>query len=450
MTIADAFRKDPRITQGKAFLLEALEDYQDHIQGVKPPDPERRLSYEQLLKHFEKLRGGKLYYPYVGSGIGKGALVELIDGSIKYDFISGIGPHYWGHSHPEILSSCIDAALSDTVMQGHLQQNSDSITLSEILVKASGLDHCFLTSSGAMANENSLKIAFQKRFPANRLLAFEHCFAGRTLAIASITDKPQYREGLPSTLAVDYVPFCTDQTIPMLKQHLKRYPKQHAAMMLELVQGEGGFYPGSKECFHAIASLLKEEGIAFLVDEVQTFGRTTELFAFQHFELQDVVDIVSIGKLSQICATLFRKEWAPKPGLLSQTFTASSSAIRSGLTMIEGLLKKGYFGPDGKIVHLHNHFVKGLEAIAKKHPKMVSGPYGIGAMIAFTPFDGSKEKVLPFAQTLFESGVISFITGSEPLRIRFLIPAGALTLNDIDEALKIVEKTLVRNACQSI
>ena len=58
-----------------------------------------------------------------------------------------------------------------------------------------------------MANENALKAAFQKRFPANRVLAFEHGFAGRTLALSQVTDKPAYRKGLPETLAVDHIPF---------------------------------------------------------------------------------------------------------------------------------------------------------------------------------------------------------------------------------------------------
>ena len=136
-------------------------------------------------------------------------------------------------------------------MQGHLQQNQEAYLLSKLLTEASGLDHCFLSSSGSMANENALKLIFQKKFPATRLLTFEKCFMGRTLSLAQLTDKPSFREGLPSNLAVDYVPFyqeadpeeSTRHALRVLHQHLNRYPHQHAAMCFEMIQGEGGMYP---------------------------------------------------------------------------------------------------------------------------------------------------------------------------------------------------------------
>ena len=72
------------------------------------------------------------------------------------------------------------------------------------------LPSLFLTSSGAMANENALKLVFANKAPADRLLAFEHAFAGRTVALASVTDNPAYRRGVPTALKVDYVPFYDD------------------------------------------------------------------------------------------------------------------------------------------------------------------------------------------------------------------------------------------------
>jgi 4-aminobutyrate aminotransferase-like enzyme len=176
--LAEEFRRDPRVRQAKNLLIQALTEQQKEITGIKPPQPDLQQSYEELIEQFNQLRGGKLYFPYLGSGFGKGALVELLDGSVKYDMISGIGVHHWGHSHPEVLAISADAILNDTVMQGHLQQNGDSVSLSKLLVEVSGLDHCFLTTSGAMANENALKIILQKKSPAYRILAFSKCFMG--------------------------------------------------------------------------------------------------------------------------------------------------------------------------------------------------------------------------------------------------------------------------------
>jgi acetylornithine/N-succinyldiaminopimelate aminotransferase len=442
---------DPRIQQAKKLILETIKQHQEQIQGVKPPDPAKKAAYDKMISTFNEYRGGKLAFSYVGSGLGKGALVELLDGSVKYDFINGIGPHCYGHSHASVISSSIDAALSDTVMQGNLQQNKDAFDLIEMLIKVSGLDHCFLTTTGAMANENGLKIAFQKNFPASRILSFDHCFAGRTWTASQITDKPSFREGLPINVFVDYIPYydiskpeeSTKEALQALKKAIERYPKQHAVMCFELVQGEGGFYYGTAEFFKAIMSVLRENGITILIDEVQTFGRLQELFAFQFFGLEEFADIVTIGKVAQVGATLFRKELCPLPGLLSQTFTSSTSAIQASKVIIQELLNGGYYGPQGKNQQMHTYFVNHLQQLSKQYPQLIQGPFGIGSMIAFTPLGGNQKHVNAFIQSLFEAGVMSFVAGSNPTRTRMLLPIMAITKEDIDEVCKLIEKTLL-------
>lgn len=452
-TTAFELAQDPRVAEAKKLLAEALEEHKQKITGTKPPKEGLIKHYQKTLDDFAKVRGGKLWYPYLGTGLGNGPLVELGDGSVKYDFICGIGPHYFGHNNQIIAQALIDSALQDTVMQGHLQQNEDAFHLCQTLCNLSGFDHCFLSTSGVMANENALKIVFQNRHPAKRILAFEKCFMGRTVAISQITDKAKYRVGLPATLGVDYVPFfdascpeeSTERTLRILKSHLERYPKEHAAMVFELVQGEGGFNVGSKEFFHKIISVLKEHHIAVIVDEIQTFARTPSLFAFQYFELEPLVDIVTIGKLSQICATLYRKELKPGPGLLSQTFTGSTSMIRASQAILNELSSGNYYGKGGKIEAIHTSFVEKLEAIRKKDSSLISGPYGLGAMIAFTPFSGEGAKTLELTHKLFEAGLICFTCGDSPTRIRFLPPAPVLEERHIEEGIQILEKILFKN-----
>lgn len=445
--VAGALAADPRIAEAKGLLLAAVEENQRKLTGVRPGDPALQRSYDELIGCIAAQRGGKLWFPYLGSGIGNGALVELLDGSVKYDFISGIGVHYWGHSHLKIIEAAIDAAISDTILQGNLQQNGDSSLLVELLLNNSGMDHCFLTTSGAMANENAFKIALQKRFPADRILAFEGCFAGRTLAMSQVSDKPLFREGLPNTLSVDYVPFydiedpegSIARAVSALKRLICRYPKQHALMCCELIQGEGGSYAGAREFFLPLMKILKEEGIAIFADEVQSFGRTSQLFAYQHYGLEEYIDITSIGKLAQVCGTLFRKEWTPRPGLLSQTFTSSSAAIRAGLVIVGSLLNEGYFGQEGKIMMLHRHFVGRLQELGECCP--LYGPWGLGAMVAFTLRDGEMHATTKFVHELFNAGVISFIAGKNPSRVRLLMPIGAVTTEDIDNVCSIILET---------
>lgn len=457
---AKALARDARVTEAKRLLREALADHQKGITGVRPPDPALQKGYGETLARFAALRGAGLYYPYLGSGLGRGPLVELEDGSVKYDFITGIGVHYMGHNHPVLLDAGVDAALENTVMQGNLQQNAGSEALLGQLLEAANrkgakLAHGFLTSSGAMANENALKILFQKRFPATRVLAFEHNFAGRTMALSQVTDKPAYRQGLPETLAVDYVPFYNParpsesiaEAVAALKAHILRHPGAHACMIFELIQGEGaGYLPGDPAFFRILMQMLKAANVAVFVDEIQTFGRTSEYFAFQHFGLDEFVDAVTLGKLSQACATLVRGEFKPKPGLVSQTFTASSVAIHSARAILKHMQDEGLLGPEGKIMRLSRRFTDKLKDLAKRHPDLAAGPYGLGGMIAFTPLGGAADKVTLFLRKLFDAGVIGFIAGDKPARARFLLPVGSTEESDIDAAFPILERVLLETA----
>src|SRR5690606_10627140 len=144
------------------------------------------------------------------------------------------------------------------------------------------------------------------------------------------------------------------------------------------------YYPGDRDFFLALIERLKANDIAVLVDEVQTFGRLSRLFAFQHFELDAHVDIVTIGKMSQLCATLFTDALVPKPGLMSQTFTGSTSSIFAAEVIVRMLLDGDFFGPNGRIARIRERFIRGFEAIRAERPKLIAGPYGAGAMVAFT------------------------------------------------------------------
>ncbi|MEK9727376.1 MAG: aminotransferase class III-fold pyridoxal phosphate-dependent enzyme [Candidatus Margulisiibacteriota bacterium] len=435
---------DQRIIKAKELINETIQDYQNTF--LKQP---RIKTVTKDLKAVEKLRGGKLFFPYISSGIGKGSKVLLTDGSIKLDFINGIGAHF-GHSLEVLRNGSIDAAIEDTIMQGNLQQNERSFELMKLLLDHSKLDHCMLTTSGAMANENALKLLFHKSPQKKRLLAFENCFMGRTLSLAQITDKAMYRKGLPNLIHVDYIPFydvkqpkrSIEKCIHVLNKLLKRYPNQYAGICMELIQGEGGYNLGNELFFKQLIYVLKNEEIPILVDEVQTFGRTSSLFASEHFNILQDVDILTIGKLSQACATIYKKSFKPSPGIISQTYTASTSAIECGYQIIRFLFKNNHFGKNGKNMVFGNTFNQKIRKLAKKHKDKITGPYGIGGMLAFTPFKGDTSKVTDLLMKLFDNGLMGFTTGNEPKRIRFLLPLGSVTKNDIEEAVNIIDKSI--------
>lgn len=454
-TVGEQLLNDARVTQAKQLLRETLSEWQSQITQVQPPDSTLTTQYEEALNKFSQLRGGNLYYPYLSGGVGNGPFVKLADGSVKMDMIGGIGVHGLGHSHPKLMEAGIDAALCDTVMQGNLQQHLPSIEVARLLVETAAnqgaaLEHVFLTTSGAMANENALKLAFQKHAPANRVLAFRDCFAGRTLALSQLTDRPNYRSGLPDTIQVDYIPFydpsnhdhSISKSLGAMRQHLDRHPGKHAAMVLELIQGEGGYYGGNREFFVAILDELRKRNVAIFFDEVQTFGRTTQPFAFQHYELDSYADIVSVGKITQVCATLYRADYKPQPGLISQTFTGSSWALMACQVVIEELISRGHFGENGLNNQFADHFAKRMSELADKYPTHIQGPFGVGGMMAFTPLSGSGADAKRVAAALYEAGLIGFIAGGNPARVRFLPPLGALKMEHLDTMCELIEQVV--------
>lgn len=452
---ANRLAADPRIAEAKRLILDAVNEHRGELNEIKPPLHDLGQEYIDRVNEFGDKRGGGLWFPYISSGLGNGPFVELADASVKLDMITGIGVHGFGHSDPRIVEAGIDAILCDTVMQGNLQQNMPSYDLTELLLNTAnesdaGFAHCFISTSGAMANENALKIAFQKHQPADRILAFDHCFAGRTLALAQLTDKAAYRSGLPTTLDVDYLPYfdyenpeqSTQSVVNRLSDFLDRYPGRYAAIWMELIQGEGGYYPGDRDFFLKIIEICRKNKIAVIADEVQTFCRTTRPFAFQHFGLDQHIDIVTIGKISQVCATIFKPDYKPKPGLISQTFTASSWAILAGRAIIQGLIDNGNFGEDGLNVRLHNHFVDHFKRINEKYPGSISGPHGLGGMVAFTPFDGNPLVAKQMVLQMFGEGLLGFLAGGIPSRIRFLMPLGCTTIEHIDLAADVIERVV--------
>ena len=462
-TLADQLRSDPRIAQAKRLIGEAIADHATDLCEPRESNPSLVQTYEAMLNRLGEARGGTPIWPYLASGLGTGPYVELADGSVKLDFIGGIGVHGCGHSDVRMVEAAIDAALEDTVMQGNLQQHPPSLKMCERLIelaKAGGatLDHCLLSTSGAMANENALKIALHKKAPADRIIAFDNAFAGRSLALASLTDRPNYRGGLPLTLPVDYLPFrdptnpekSTRWAVDELQRLLARHPGRYAAFWAEPIAGEGGYYPGSHEFFAALCEPLREADIPIIFDEVQTFSRTSKPFAFQHYGLDQFADIVTIGKITQVCATLYGAQFKPTAPILSQTFTGSSSSIATGLATLDVLDEEECFGDNGNNTKRHEYFAERLAKLAERYPKHLSGPFGEGMMIAFTPGDGSFASAKLLMDIMYDIGLLGFVCGSDPTRIRFLPPPAITTLEHIDAAIDLLDQSLLQFAKQKL
>ncbi|HTW88056.1 MAG TPA: aminotransferase class III-fold pyridoxal phosphate-dependent enzyme [Candidatus Binataceae bacterium] len=435
-----------KFEQGLRLMLDAIGDTQD---GCDAPLSPQRMALD--LRELGALRGRPAFYPYLGSGVGRGARAMLADGRWVLDFALGIGVHLFGHGNLDLIETALRAAASDLVMQGNLVFNREYFLLMQALMKHAprGMDHCWLALSGADANENALKIVRQKRDGRAGVIAFKGCFHGRTSAMAEITDRPDYRLGQPASFPVHLVPFfdrhqpdSIETTLAAVREVIRRDGDTIATLIVELVQGEAGFVTAPREFFVPIFEECRRAGIPIWADEVQTFGRTGELFATDLLELADYVDIITIGKCLQGSAVMFRKSFAPDPGLVSGTFSGATAAMAVGRRIIEKLTGEGYLGPAGRIRQLEHMTRTHLENLLHKHPGAISEVDGVGAMLAFRVGGGSLKATRAFIDKCFRAGLVLYYGGHEPACIRLFLPAGDLTDAELDQAFEILDRCL--------
>jgi 4-aminobutyrate aminotransferase-like enzyme len=434
-------------------LFSAILMEQQKIDAIKPADESKKAILAEKLKEYESLKGRGFFYPFMATGRGHGPFAELVDGSVKYDLINGIGVNLLGHSHPIYIKANLEAATSDTMMCGNLLSYQEPYELTKALlgtVKKSRLNHFWFSCSGSFANDTALKVLWQKKAPNYRLIAFEKAFAGRSIAMQDVTYNQAYREGMPKSIEVDHVPHydyknpttAIQNTIAALDALIAKNGNVYCALTIELIQGEAGFIFGTKEYYKAICEWAKKNNIYIWIDEVQSFTRTTEMYAFQTFELDEYVDVVSIGKVLQTAGTFYTAELNPKPGLIAGTFNGSIASLNAGKATIRYLTEGNFYGEKGRIKELETKFKAKFKTLSEGSCKGKIPYYGgIGTMLSFEVGDGSLELTNTFMKKLFENGVISFSAGKTPTRVRFLLPLAILD-EHIDEIFSIVEKTI--------
>jgi acetylornithine aminotransferase len=496
------------IAQHIGAIVQQVRDARATLTQERAPNPSLKAEYEQLMARATSVRGKPLLYPFLGSGLGNGPLVELADGSVKWDMATGIGVHFFGHSDEDLIEASLRGAIDDTVKHGNLVSNFDAYAFGEELLrhlgKASPLKHAYISTSGAMANENALKVCFHRLYqrhaegsnandPAKllagfgatpRVLAFKDCFMGRSAMMYSIGDNHAGREGLPLVGNVDYMPFWDaaaaermgpgasgkkrfiDMCLWHLDQYVTRYPGSYACFIFELVQGEGGFNVGDRDYFKALMEYCKAKKIAVWDDEIQTFGRTTRMFAYEHFDLGEYVDVFCVGKMTQACATAWTSDFNPKTNILSGTFTGEGSSFRVGTRVLQrlasgqvgGTNEEGtFYGEQGSFAKHHALFREHAAALIAKHPSWFPVVRelgestarladGIGGMMRLTPFGGDKKKVMDACKHIFDEGAIVFYCGHGPYHIRMLPPMPVMREEHWGRVFGCIERGLARIA----
>lgn len=387
-----------------------------------------------------------------------------VEGRRYIDFASGIAVLNTGHCHPKVMAAVGAQMKRFTHTCFQVMMYEPYVALAErlnALAPLQGPNKSIFLTTGAEATENAVKIA---RVATGRtgVISFTGGFHGRTIFASAMTGKvAPYKRGFGRPLPdVWHVPFPVPQHDVTVQSSLKQLnyvfaadldPTQVAAIIIEPVQGEGGFHPAPPELMHALRDICDEYGIVFIADEVQTgFGRTGKLFAMEHYGVEP--DMVCIAKglagglpLSGVVGRAHLMD-AADPGGLGGTFAGNPLACAAALAVLDVIEEEELLD---RAVSIGERLTQRLELIRKRNDVVsISRIRGLGAMVGFDITKGRNgSEADPVAakrvvQHAYENGLILLSCGTTANTIRILTP---LTIGQdiLDQGLDILEKSLV-------
>lgn len=326
------------------------------------------------------------------------------------DMIAGLGVNALGHSHPKIVEAIANQA-GKYLHLSNLYFQEPQVKLAEQLERLSGFERTFFTNSGTEAVEGAIKLA-RKHFSSAKkveVLGLPNSFHGRTYGALSVMDKAKYRDG--------YGPFLGEAgTIPELTlESLKAsVSNKTAAVILEVIQGEGGIVEISSAFIEALQKLRKKHDFLIIADEIQSgIGRTGTFFAFEQFALKPdiVVCAKAIGGGLPLGAILTSAKIAEamRGGIHGTTFGGNALACAAGSIVLEELEN----GLMISVVKQSEWLRAELDRIAKENPEKIEGVRGKGFMLGLN----FKSNAKPVQQHLLKDFVITNVTHDTVLRL---------------------------------
>ena len=358
---------------------------------------------------------------------GQGALLFDIDGVEYLDCSSGHGVANLGHAHPKVAEAIYKQASTLITLFETFPNDKRAELMKKITSLVDGLDKVFLCNSGTESVEAAFKFA---RISTGRknIVAAMRAFHGRTYGSLSATFNKKYREGFePLVPGFSHVAYNNIEALD------KAVNEETAAVILEVVQGEGGVYPASAEYIQAARRICDERGALLIVDEIQTgFGRTGKMFAIQHFGITpDMLTCAKslAGGVPIGAALIGRNVKNLTPGVHGSTFGGnplSCAAAVAALTVMEEEDLPGQAEAKGKYL---------IEKLKKIESSNIREVRGMGLMIGIE----MKQKVAPYIRILQERKIIALNAGMTVIR---LLPPLVITYEQIDHLVDVLTAVL--------
>ncbi|WP_144561723.1 4-aminobutyrate--2-oxoglutarate transaminase [Bacillus mycoides] len=398
----------------------------------------------------------------------KGAIITDVDGNELIDFAGGIGMQNVGHCHPKVVQAIQSQVESSIHSCFHVAPYESYIELAERLNELTPGDFkkkTMFANSGAEAVENAVKIA-RKATGRSAIVSFERAYHGRTLLTMSLTSKVKpYKHGFgPFATDVYKLPYpyyyraendlTQEEVDEQILAYFERFMLEEvasdniAAIILEPLQGEGGFIVPSTTFMRGVRNLCDKYGILMIADEIQTgFARTGSLFAMDHFGVAP--DLMTFSKSiaagMPLSAVTGRAELmdAPGPGQLGGTFSGSPVACAAALAVLDVIEEEQLVERarviGGRMMEVFNSWKEKYECIGDVR--------GLGAMTAIelvkdrNTKEPATEAVKAVMQETHSKGVITISAGIYGNVLRFLPPL-VITDEQLEEGLAILESAI--------
>ena len=391
------------------------------------------MTLEELDKKYILQTYGRDYTNFVK---GEGSTLFDEDGEDYIDFASGIGVNSIGHAN-SVMVEALSEQVAKIMHISNLQVIEPQAKLAEQICKLADYDGAiFFANSGAEANEGAIKIARkygESKFDKKRykVITLEHSFHGRTITTVKATGQEKFHTPNFSPYP-DGFSYVND-----IESIYKEIDDETVAVLIELVQGEGGVQPFPKDEIQKLASYLKDEGILLIVDEVQTgVYRTGEMLASNFYEIEpDIVTLAKgLGGGMPIGAVLTKHKDILSAGDHGSTFGGNYMSTRAGLAVLQ-VLSELY--SSGGLAETLSYFETKLQEMLESYPNLFNEEVGVGLMRGLRAKDSDTMKTV-LANSMKEK-LIVLPAGRNTVRF---LPSLTISRDEIDEGFVRFEKAV--------
>lgn len=362
----------------------------------------------------------------------EGTIVKDINGKKYLDFGSGIGVTNLGHRHPTVQKA-IEQQLNAYWHTSNLYENPIQEDVAKQITNNSVGEFVFFSNSGAEANEAAIKLA-RKATGKEKVITFAQSFHGRTFATMAATGQEKVRTGFGPML--EKFAYATFNDIDSVKKVLD---KQTAAVMVEVVQGEGGVNPANQSFLDELVQLCKENNVLLIIDEIQTgIGRTGEKFGYEHYGIEpDIFTLAKgLGNGVPVGAMVAKQQLGEYfgPGAHGSTFGGNPLAMAAAKAVTSVVFDDAFLSEvKEKGAYLANLLEEQIAPFSK-----VKAIRQKGLMVGIE-YD---EAVSSLVTSLIDKGMLTLSAGESVLR---LLPPLTVTKAELDQGVQFIKETMEAN-----